>query len=149
MSSLVTVRSSTLACSSACSVSLSEHYFTQSHSGAQSCHSYWQDYWQLFLYISSNFQVIPGYSMQFQAIPCYPMLFHAIPGYSSQFQPFQSIKTNYIFFHRLWLCVSEAVRLEGCFPLEPKVFCKLTVTCLFPRVKTRYSFVQVCFLNEF
>ena len=30
----------------------------------------------------------------------------------------------------LWLCVSEAVRLEGCFFLEPKAFFKLTAVGL-------------------
>ena len=29
--------------------------------------------------------------------------------------------------HWLWFCVSEAVRLQCCFPLEPKSFPRLTV----------------------
>ena len=71
------------------------------------------------------FQSISGYSKLLRYIPGYSMLYQVIPGY---FNLSQSIGVNSIFsFHWPWLCVSEVVCLKGCFPLESKAFCELTV----------------------
>ena len=77
-----TVRSLALVCSSAGSISLSEHYFTQSHSWAQSYHSEYfppPSHFQPFLCISRLFKAIQSNFRHFQAIPDYSRLFHSIP----------------------------------------------------------------------
>ena len=75
------MRNLTLVCRSAGSAGLTEHYFTQSHSWAQSCHPYWKANLQPFLAVSKLFQAIPGYSRTFQAILVEFTLCHAISVY--------------------------------------------------------------------
>ena len=83
---------------------------------------------QPFLIITSHLKTIQGYSRQFQAIPGSSRPFNHISAYSSPFQPMTVYLDQFHLSHPWsWLCVSEDLCLEGCFPLDPKPFCKLTV----------------------
>ena len=45
------------------------------------------------------------------------------------FQLFLAYSSNFIFWNDWpWVCISEAVRLNGCFPLELRAFSSLTVS---------------------
>ena len=93
---LITVRSMALVCSSAGSISLSEHYFTQSHSWAQSCPSEYfppPSHFGSLIAILRLFKAIQGNSRQFQACPGYFTIFQSIPVH---FNLCQSISTNSI-----------------------------------------------------
>ena len=77
-------------CSSAGSISLSEHYFMLSHSLAQSYHSEYfppSSHFRPFLAISRLFKAIHSNSRQFQTIPGYSILFQSISMYISLFEP--------------------------------------------------------------
>ena len=77
-----------------------------------------------FLAISRIFKAIQSNSRQWQVIS---RLFQAIPSNSSPFLCMSASWDQFQFSHHWpWLCASEAFCLEGCFPLEPKAFCKLT-----------------------
>ena len=86
----ITVRSLALFCSRVGSISLSENFFTQSHSWAQSYHSEYfpppSHFWP-FLAISRLFKAIQGYFRQFQDITSYSTLFQSISTYVSLFGP--------------------------------------------------------------
>ena len=84
------MRSLALFCSRVGSISLSENFFTQSHSWAQSYHSEYfpppSHFWP-FLAISRLFKAIQGYFRQFQDITSYSTLFQSISTYVSLFGP--------------------------------------------------------------
>ena len=84
------MRSLALFCSRVGSISLSENFFTQSHSWAQSYHSEYvppsSHFWP-FLSISRLFKAIQGYFRQFQDSTSYFTLFQSISTYVSLFGP--------------------------------------------------------------
>ena len=87
---------------------------------------------QPFQAISSHFKNIGRYLRQFQAFQDNFRLFQYIPPYSSTFLCMSVYLDQFHFSHHMpWLCVSEALCLECCFPLEPKAFCKLRVYIMY------------------
>ena len=147
----ITVRSLALVCSSAGSISLSEPYFIQSQSWAQSYHSKYfpppSHFWPL-LAISRLFKAIQDYSRLFKALPGNTRVFQAIPPYSSPFQHIPVYLDQFLISHHWpWLSISEGLCLDGCFPMEPKALCKLTVLSTIQGMGTFKSWLWPCVRN--
>ena len=64
----------------------------------------------------SHSNTFPSMSRVFQTYPVICIYFEPIPA------------TLFFWNDWLWVCVSEAVCLQGCFPLEPIAFSSLTVS---------------------
>ena len=83
------------------------------------------NYFKPFLAILSHFQ--PGKG-SFRHLNTFPSMSRHFQPYLVMSSYLKTIPATFFFWNDLlWVCVSEAVCLLGCFPLEPMAFYILTV----------------------